>query len=156
MKSMERERATSALRYAVIGYCVLFACTLAVSTFAPYTQTGEEIVQGAPSGTILLFSSLGVFGALIGAIVGSIAMLAHQRWGLWVHLISNLVGVTSSFGLGHVLVSSWASSLNDLLMTLSGLIYGIGFFTKALDSGNPKSNQPPQITSPASQPPPLS
>ena len=136
---MNQERATTALRYAVIGYCVLFACTLAISFTVPLPQSADEIVESAPSEFIFALASFGILGALVGVVVGSLAILAHQRWGLWVHLIFNLTGVIAGFGLAGVLVSASASTLDDFLMILSGVIYGIGFSTNALKSGAKKT-----------------
>lgn len=85
-----------------------------------------------------LLTGLGLFGT----VAGCLAILAHRRWGVWVHLFSTgLCGLDSATIERQYTPSALSDTLQGLMMITCGFIYGLAFFTDALTPLNKKVNR---------------
>jgi hypothetical protein len=134
-----------ALRLAVIVWFVLLAAMFGVGTADDQALPAEvsDWLQ-AQKTPWLAFGAMAF--ALIGSVTGSIGLLVGKRWGAWVHLLSNLTGTAAgAFAATHI-TSAATMTIDSLFETVSGLIYGLAFFTDALAPRNQAYNQAPLLT----------
>jgi len=125
---------TVAASFGLIG--LLFLLTFFEDREIPQEVTGWAESQSTPA----LATLIEIF-ALLGIAVGSIAMLARQRWGAWTHLVSNCCGISAGLFMKCQIRSARLDAVDSLLMLCIGLLYGLAFFTDALIPNQRPPNQ---------------
>lgn len=69
---------------------------------------------------------------LLGAIAGTGGLLLQKGWAAYVHLASTAVWIAIGFSAGPAVSAGLSAPLLCGTFVVSGLIYGLAFFTDAL------------------------
>jgi uncharacterized membrane protein (DUF2068 family) len=65
--------------------------------------------------------------------MGSIGLLRLKRWGAWVHLSASLTGFIMLPLYGPIVQHPVTSLVDGLSVLVSGCLYGVAFFSTALE-----------------------
>ena len=135
-------RAFRLLRLSVIAFCVLLA--MAMTLAFPLQESLPAVLrEWSHSRPLRLTAFAAGMLALVGVGVGCVGLLVQKKWGAWVHFSSTALSVVADAGLGPHVMPTLSYAMEELLMLLCGLIYGLAFFTDALSADKKEPNQPP-------------
>ena len=119
-------RAHRALRIACLLYFLLVAANYAAVAW----EEGRLALVGSSSSDIY---TAGSAFALLGALIATLGLLAQKRWAAYGHLASTALMVAFSYTGEPVLAAGPRALVSTAIYVLSGMMYGLAFFTDALE-----------------------
>lgn len=92
----------------------------------------ESSLEEMSRARVLAFAVLAVL-LLVAVLVATVGLLLLKKWGAWLHLGSSVIGYAALGTLGPVVEHAFTHAMEIAGALLSGCLYGVAFFTPALD-----------------------
>ena len=125
-------RAQRALRVSCVVYLVLAVMThLIAGSEGAALPAALQIWQTA--NPLPTFYSVGGSLALAGSLVGTAGLLMQKGWAAYVHLASTVLWIAFGCSAGPVVSAGLSAPLVTAMFLVAGFIYGLVFFTEALE-----------------------
>lgn len=117
-----------ALQLAAIAFIVLTGMTIAL-VFWDLETLPEELLLWSDAQEFAWIPTIIGGIALLGTLVGSVALLVHKKWGGWVHLVSMGICLVAGLALGPSVSSAFSAFVASLWLIAAGFIYALVFCT---------------------------
>jgi len=131
------------LQLSAIAFIVLTGMTVAL-VFWDMETLPEELLLWSESQEISWVPIIIGGMALLGTLVGSVALLVHKKWGGWVHLLSMGACLVAGLALGPSVASALSSFVASLWLLTAGFIYGLVFYTDVFAGDQNESGPKPE------------
>ena len=127
-----KRRANRALRICCLSYFALVVITHVVSGIEaealPPALYAWHTAHPLPA-----FYSVGGSLCVIASLVATGALLRHKRWAIYLHIASTVLWIALGCSVGPVVSAGLSAPLVAAIFVAAGVIYGLVFFSDALD-----------------------
>jgi hypothetical protein len=127
---------TSRAQKALSISCLLYYVLVAVGCYAGGSE--QEVMTHARSPLASMYVT-GSILALVVALVAVAGLLARKRWAAYVHVAATVFIVVCSYSADAPLPMGPMALLSVAIYVLTGIIYGLAFFTDALVDSDEKA-----------------
>jgi hypothetical protein len=116
--------------------CVVYGVLLIVTHFVASSEGAAlppELHAWQLANPLPNFYALGGSGCVIALLVATGALLKGKRWALYLHVASIALWIAFGSSAGPIVSAGLSSPLVSALFVVAGMIYGLAFFSPALE-----------------------